>query len=143
MKDIQKKPRERFFARYEAGVFCQSPQIESKHLLLRLLREDWTLADRFLLSQELVWEKIKDRQYPQDGTTATLSVDMPLTLQSKRILAFAAQEADRRHSKHIGTGHQFVAIIHEKDCYAAQIIREVCGLELDLARKCYGMNEAV
>src|ERR1019366_6455820 len=42
-----------FFARYEASQFG-SPYIETEHLLLRLLREDKALTNRFLRSHASV-----------------------------------------------------------------------------------------
>ena len=46
----EKARRVIFFARYEASQFG-SPYIETEHLLLGLLREDKTMANRFLRSQ--------------------------------------------------------------------------------------------
>jgi ATP-dependent Clp protease ATP-binding subunit ClpA len=94
-----------FFARYEASQFG-SPYIETEHLLLGLLREDKALTNRFLRSHASV-ESI--RKQIEGHTTirekVSTSVDLPLSNECKRVLAYAAEEAERLSHKHIGTEH--------------------------------------
>src|SRR5689334_19458759 len=91
----EKARRVIFFARYEASQFG-SPYIETEHLLLGLLREDKALANRFLRSHAAV-ESI--RKQIEGHTTirekVSTSVDLPLSHECKRVLAYGAEEAER------------------------------------------------
>ncbi len=94
-----------FFARYEASQYG-SPYIETEHLLLGLLREDRALVKRFLRevhSEEGIRAEIE--RHITRGERISTSVEVPLTLESKKILNLAAEEADRLGHRHIGTEH--------------------------------------
>ena len=123
-----------FFARYEASQFG-SPYIETEHLLLGLLREDKALTNRFLRSHASV-ESIRKQI---EGHTSirekvSTSVDLPLSNESKRVLAYAAEEAERLSDKHIGTEHLFLGLLREEESFAAQIMMER-GVRLSKARE--------
>src|SRR5689334_7877293 len=130
----EKARRVIFFARYEASQFG-SPFIETEHLLLGLLREDKTLANRFLRSHAAV-ESI--RKQIEGHTTirekVSTSVDLPLSHECKRVLAYAAEEAERLSHKHIGTEHLLLGLLREEKCFAAEILRER-GLRLSNIRE--------
>ena len=109
----EKARRVIFFARYEASQFG-SPYIETEHLLLGLLREDKALTNRFLRSHASV-ESI--RKQIEGHTTirekVSTSVDLPLSNECKRVLAYAAEEAERLSHKHIGTEHLLLGLLRE------------------------------
>jgi ATP-dependent Clp protease ATP-binding subunit ClpC len=130
----EKARRVIFFARYEASQFG-SPYIETEHLLLGLLREDKALSNRFLRSHASV-ESI--RKQIEGHTTArekvSTSVDLPLTNESKRVLAYAGEEAERLAHNHIGTEHLLLGLLREEKCFAAQILTER-GVELSRVRE--------
>jgi ClpA/ClpB-like protein len=120
----EKARRVIFFARYEASQFG-SPYIETEHLLLGLLREDKALTNRFLRSHASV-ESIR-RQI--EGHTiirekVSTSVDLPLSNECMRVLAYAAEEAERLAHKHIGTEHLLLGVLREEKCFAAEILHE-------------------
>jgi ATP-dependent Clp protease ATP-binding subunit ClpC len=119
----EKARRAIFFARYEASQYG-SPYIESEHLLLGILREDKSLTKRFLRSHpvESIRKQI-DSQTTVRAKTST-SVDLPLSNESKRVLAYAAEEAERMAHKHIGTEHLFLGLLREEKCFAAKILKE-------------------
>ena len=123
-----------FFARYEASQFG-SPYIETEHLLLGLLREDKALTNRFLRSHASV-ESI--RKQIEGHTTirekVSTSVDLPLSNECKRVLAYAAEEAERLSHKHIGTEHLLLGLLREEKCFAAEILQER-GLRLPTIRE--------
>ena len=130
----EKARRVIFFARYEASQFG-SPYIESEHLLLGLLREDKALTNRFLRSHASI-ESI--RKQIEGHTTVrekvSTSVDLPLSHECKRVLAYAAEEAERLSHKHIGTEHLLLGLLREEKCFAAEILRER-GLRLSTIRE--------
>src|ERR671912_1269570 len=130
----EKARRVIFFARYEASQFG-SPYIETEHLLLGLLREDKALANRFLRSHAAI-ESI--RKQIESHTTVrekvSTSVDLPLSHECKRVLAYGAEEAERLSHKHIGTEHLLLGLLREDKSFAAEILHER-GLRLSQIRE--------
>jgi Clp amino terminal domain, pathogenicity island component len=130
----EKARRVVYFARYEASEFGSS-HIETEHLLLGLLRENPALTKRVLPSInsiKIIREEI-DKYAFHGGKTPT-SVDLPLSNESKRVLAYAAEEAEHLTSKHIGTEHILLGLLREKRALAAQVLNSQ-GLALDRARE--------
>jgi ATP-dependent Clp protease ATP-binding subunit ClpC len=129
----EKARRVIFFARYEASQFG-SPYIETEHLLLGLLREDKALTNRFRRSHasiESIRKQIEGRTTIRDKVST--SVDLPLSQECKRVLAYAAEEAERLSDKHIGTEHLLLGLLREDKCFAAEILHER-GLRLSTLR---------
>src|SRR6266567_836076 len=118
----EKARRVIFFALYEARQFG-SPEIDSEHLLLGLLREDKSLR-RWLprIDGEALRRRV-DEQSPERRPTST-AVDLPLSEMAKRVLKRAADEAERLANKHIGTEHLFLGLFEEKGCFAAKLLHE-------------------
>jgi len=129
----EKARRVIFFARYEASQFG-SPYIETEHLLLGLLREDKGLSNKLLSleSAEEIRKKIELRTTLREKVST--SVDLPLSNESKRVLAYGAEEAERLSHKHIGTEHLLLGLLREKDCVGAQLLNE-SGVTLEQARQ--------
>ncbi len=123
----EKARRVIFFARYEASQYG-SPYIETEHLLLGLLREDHPLVRRVLGSggnpPEPSLESIRGKvaQRGMLGQKSPTSVDLPLSNESKRVLAYAAEEAEGLAHKHIGTEHLLLGLLREKKSFAAQLL---------------------
>src|ERR1700753_3619781 len=130
----EKARRVIFFARYEASQFG-SPCIETEHLLLGLLREDKALANRFLRSSasvESIRKQIDAHTTPREKVST--SVDLPLSHECKRVLAYGAEEAERLNHKHIGTEHLLLGLLREEKCFAAEHLHER-GLRLSTIRE--------
>ncbi|MGH9507441.1 MAG: ATP-dependent Clp protease ATP-binding subunit [Terriglobales bacterium] len=118
----EKARRVVFFARYEASQ-CGSPYIETEHILLGLLREDKALTNRFLRSHatiESIRKEIEGRTTPRERVST--SVDLPLSHECKRVLNYAAEEAERLTNKHIGTEHLLLGLLREERCFAAELL---------------------
>jgi len=117
----EKARRVIFFARYEASQYG-SPEIDTEHVLLGLLREDKSLH-RWLLKTDL--QTIRQRvghHSPNPPTSA--AVDLPISAEVKRVLKYAADEADRLANRHIGTEHLFLGLLDEGGCFAAKLLGE-------------------
>jgi len=129
----EKARRVIFFARYEASVF-HSQTIETEHLLLGFLRENEGLAHRFFYktSPEAARRQIELRARRGQEEVAT-TVDLPLSPECSRVLAFAAQEADFLRHDHVGVAHLLLGMLREEQCLAAVILGE-CGVTLEEAR---------
>jgi ATP-dependent Clp protease ATP-binding subunit ClpC len=130
----EKARRVIFFARYEASQFGSS-YIETEHLLLGMLREDKALTNRFLRSRASV-ESI--RKQIEAHTTmlepVSTSIDLPLSNECKRVLAYAGEEAERLSHKHIGTEHLLLGLLREEKCFGAQILKDR-GVQLGAVRE--------
>jgi hypothetical protein len=130
----EKARRAIFFARYEASQFG-SPYIETEHLLLALVRENPVLMRVVFPSKtsiDAIRKQIEEHTSPREKTST--SVDLPLSNESKRVLAYAAAEAERLGSKHIGSEHLLLGLLREKDAFAAHLFNSQ-GLYLDRARE--------
>ncbi|MEP7271616.1 MAG: ATP-dependent Clp protease ATP-binding subunit [Acidobacteriota bacterium] len=119
----EKARRVIFFARYEASQFGAA-QIEAEHILLGLLREDKHLTTRFFNrsqgSVESIRKEIEGRTILRERIST--SVDLPLSLEAKRVLAFAAEESERLGHRHIGTEHLLLGLLREENSIAAEIL---------------------
>src|SRR5262249_32752654 len=122
-----------FFARYEVSQ-SGGTTIESEHLLLGLLREGGAVVSRFVrdatlaeLREEITgWMTVKEK--------VATSVDLPLSNESKRILAYAAEETERLRSDHIGPEHLLLGMLREEKSVAAQVLYGR-GLKLAVVRE--------
>jgi ATP-dependent Clp protease ATP-binding subunit ClpC len=130
----EKARRVIFFARYEASMFG-SPYIETEHVLLGLLREDPALTSVVLPSAksiDAIRTEVEERTSLREKTST--SVDLPLSNESKRVLAYEAEEAERFGHKHIGSEHLLLGLLSEKGAFAAYLLNSR-GLSLDRARE--------
>ena len=129
----EKARRTIFFARYEASQYG-SPYIETEHLLLGVLRESNVLAKLVIGSQsniEAVRKAIEARIV--QGTPIPTSVDMPLSNECKRVLAYAFEEAERFGHQQVGTEHVLLGLLREKSSKAAAVLNEL-GVTLERTR---------
>ena len=62
------------------------------------------------------------------------SVDLPVSKECKRVMAYAAEEAERLGHKHIGTEHLLLGLLREENCFAQEMLKER-GLELEATRE--------
>jgi len=129
----EKARRAIFFARYEASQYG-SQIIGTEHLLLGIFREDHALTRRFL-GERGGPQSLRDEIESQitRGERLSTAVEIPLTPECKRILKFAAEEAERLGNKNIGTEHLLLGILCEKDCMAARLLH-ARGLALETLR---------
>jgi ATP-dependent Clp protease ATP-binding subunit ClpC len=133
-----------FFARYEAQQHS-SPTIDPEHLLLAFFREQGPFIKVAApsLTRDQAERVVVAHKRPQTVTLveriltrwfgASVSVDLPLSNSSKRVLAYTAEEGERLGDRAIRTGHLFLGLIREKDTPAARLLAEV-GVTLAQAR---------
>jgi ATP-dependent Clp protease ATP-binding subunit ClpA len=103
-----------------------SEKIETEHLLLGLLRSDQALAKRFLSSPwaaETVWKRIEEIKPKSERVPGPKEI--PLSIESKRALACAAEEADLFSSRHVCTEHLLLGLLREDTCLAGKILSEL------------------
>jgi hypothetical protein len=129
----EKARRVIFYARYEASQFG-SPYIETEHILLAVLRENKEIT-RLILPAGAV-ESIR-KQIETKGTRvpkSATSIDLPLSNESKRVLTYGAEEAERLQYKHIGSDHLFLGLLREGTSFSARLLKDH-GIDLENARQ--------
>ncbi len=117
-----------FYARYEAAK-CGSAIIETEHLLLGVLHQDHDLALRLFGSEQSVAALEAQISSAEAAVEASTAVDLPLSQESKRVLAYGAEEAERLGHRHVGTAHLVLGLLREPDSRAAQALAQA-GAEL-------------
>ncbi len=109
-----------FLATEEASRFG-STRIESEHLLLGTMRSCELGLNELLKLKDL--ESIFRADLAVTVQLDTTSKrDIPLSNQSKRILAYAAEEAERLNSHGIGSGHLILGVLREPDSIASRFL---------------------
>ena len=124
-----------FFARYEASQLG-SISIETEHLLLGLIREGKGLTSRIFarshLSLESIRKEIEGRTVFREKVST--SVEIPFSTETKRVLQYSAEEADRLLHNYIGTEHLLLGILREDRSVGSSILTER-GMRLNTVRE--------
>jgi len=131
----EKARRVIFFARYEASQYG-SPYIETEHLLLGLLREDRVLAKRFIgeVNAEGGAIRTEIERHITFRERISTSVEVPLTMESRKVLILAAEEADRLGQRHVGTEHLLLGLLRVEASLAGQIL-QARGVKVETLRE--------
>ncbi|MEL7059849.1 MAG: ATP-dependent Clp protease ATP-binding subunit [Acidobacteriota bacterium] len=133
----EKARRALFFARYEASKLG-SRVIEAEHVLLGILREGEetviTLFTRFEVKPEDIRREIEGERVFVERVSST--ADLPLSEETKKVLAYAAHEAETMVSPTVGSEHLLIGILKVESSLAMRVLTEA-GLDL------YGVREEV
>jgi len=116
----EKARRVIFFARYEASQYGSS-YVDAEHLLLGLWREDYAI--RAYLNDNHMESAVRaevERGIVRAKPFAT-SVEVPLSTDAKKVLHFAAEEADRMARREITPAHILVGILRIKESLGARV----------------------
>ncbi|MEP7076248.1 MAG: ATP-dependent Clp protease ATP-binding subunit, partial [Acidobacteriota bacterium] len=113
-----------FFARYEALQYGSSV-ISPEHILLGLMREDKTIAARFIpLRHELTVDKVRreieDRIVVRDRMPQ--SSDLHLASETKRVLFYANEESRQLRSRLVAPEHILLGLVSDERSIAAEIL---------------------
>jgi len=124
-----------FDARFEVSQLG-SRAIEPEHLLLGLLDEGKGLASRILartgvaldgLRSDIVRRLTGGEEFPE-------SDEIPFSASCKRVLEYAAEEADQLLHIHVGTEHLLLGLLREERTVAADVLA-ARGLRLEAVRE--------
>jgi ketosteroid isomerase-like protein len=118
----EKARRVIFFARYEASEYG-SAYIETQHLLLGLLREAPETI-KFLGPNSIaadIRSEIEALIPPRERIA--ISVEVPLTDESKKILKLAWEEAQRLGHQWVGPEHLLLGILRVEGSLGARLLR--------------------
>ena len=117
-------------SRNRPGASCSSlvtkrslgaASIETDHLLLGLTREAKGVICDILAASHVSLKSIRHEVEARasSGEKLPTSVEIPFNDQTKRVLQFAAEEADRLTHSYIGTEHLLLGLLREESCPAA------------------------
>ena len=123
-----------FFARFEVTQLGAT-MIEPEHILLGLCREPKGLVARIfehrgVSTAELSVEIAERHEFRERIPT---SQEVPFSTETKRVLAYAAEEADRLAHTYIGTEHLLLGVLREEGSMGAELLVKH-GLKLDEVR---------
>ncbi len=133
----EKARRALFFARYEASKLG-SRVIESEHILLGILREGEEavsdIFERFEVKADDLRREIEGERVFVERISST--AELPLSEESKKILAYASHEAESMLHAAVGSEHLLIGILRVEGCLAARALVQA-GIDL------YSLREEV
>jgi len=115
----------------EEAANIGSPHIEAEHLLLGIARAVEPDLRELLRLKELEDTLRADLRANAQFESRQTPTDLPLSNPSKRILAYAAEEAVRLNSPGVGSGHLLLGVLRESESIAS---RSLIARNVDLAR---------
>jgi Clp amino terminal domain, pathogenicity island component len=118
----------------EEAAKLGSPYIEAEHLLLGISR-----SSEPDLKEALRIKDVEDALRADLMATAQLessekAANVPLSNPSKRVLAYAAEEAVRLNSWEIGSGHLLLGVLRESESIASRFFA-IHNVDLQKARR--------
>jgi ATP-dependent Clp protease ATP-binding subunit ClpC len=128
----EKSRRVIFFARYEASQWGES-YIQPTHLLLGLVREAKQLFVDVLHTANPFPNAADELQLKLVGEKVATSVDLPLSMESKRALVYAAEESERLGHATIEPGHLLLGLLRQPGTACNALERK--GLTLPAVRE--------
>jgi len=127
----EKARRVIFFARHEVSEYG-GEFIDTRQLLLGLLREDKQLFSRLLREGDLLEDAAESLGIRTLDEKVGRSVDIPLSLDATRALAFGAEESEQLGHRYIDTGHLLLGLLREPSATRDLLVKR--GLELSTVR---------
>jgi len=124
-----------FYARFEVSQLG-SRAIEPEHILLGLLDEDKGLASRILARTGIALDGLRSDVVRRltGGEEVPESEEIPFSASCKRVLEYAAEEADQLLHIHVGTEHLLLGLLREERTVAAEVLA-AGGLRIEVARE--------
>jgi ATP-dependent Clp protease ATP-binding subunit ClpC len=124
-KFTEKAKRVLFLARYEASQ-AGSKVIGTEHILLGLLKEGEEIT-RELFSRANISVELLQAELEQKGPSRekiSSSVEIPFSEETKRVLAYAEEEAERLLHPYIGTEHILLGLLRVEDSAAGHLLAD-------------------
>ena len=124
-KYSERARRALFFARYEASKLG-SRVIESEHLLLGILREGaegvTEILHRYQVRPDELRREIEGEKPFVERLSST--AELPLSEEAKRVLAFAAQEAEGLGHPLVGCEHLLLGVLRTEGSLGMRLLEE-------------------
>src|SRR3972149_2464567 len=122
-KFTEKAKRVLFLARYEASQMG-SRVIGTEHLLLGLLKEGEEVTREIFMRSNISVEMLRaelENQGPSREKVST-SVEIPFSEETKKVLTFSEEEAERLLHNYIGTEHLLLGLLRVETSAAGQLL---------------------
>ena len=124
-KYSQSARRALFFSRFEASKLG-SRVIESEHILLGILREGEDTVNelfrRFEVKPDELRREIERERVFVERISST--AELPLSEESKKILAYTSHEAESMFHSAVGSEHLLIGILRVEGCLAMRILAQ-------------------
>ncbi len=134
-KFTERAKRVLFLARYEASQLG-GQVIGTEHLLLGLLKEQDDITreifSRLNTDMELLRTELEGHE--EARTKISSSVEIPFSEETKRVLSYAEEEAERLMHPYIGTEHLLLGLLREENSTAGRLMFEK-GMRLYAVRE--------
>ncbi len=112
--------------------------IGTEHILLGVLREGEGVGAKALMSMGTDLEKVRSEVTKMIGERGDISQpamgDLPITPGAKKVFNLSFEEARLQGVNYVGTEHLLLAILHEEDGVAGQVLLSM-GVKLDDLRE--------
>ena len=128
-----------FFARHEASRAGCS-EINPWHIVLGLMHDNGTQVERLFALRRLESDIRKTLQISQKAVIPTYK-DVPLSKESKMVLAYALEESQTLGEEWIGSEHLFAGIFRLENLDATKYLQNV-GMSIDSVRESIRSNPA-
>ncbi len=124
-KFSERAKRVLFLARYEASQLG-GQVIGTEHLLLGLLKEQDDITreifSRLNTDMELLRTELEGHEEARPKISS--SVEIPFSEETKRVLSYAEEEAERLMHPYIGTEHLLLGLLREENSTAGRLMFE-------------------
>ncbi|MEA4927186.1 MAG: ATP-dependent Clp protease ATP-binding subunit [Candidatus Limiplasma sp.] len=124
----------------QAAVALKQHYVGTEHLLLGLLKEPGPMLERLLpegVTYDSAMEKIRELVGEGDSPVSGM---LELTPRSKKILEGSIAESKKLQQTFVGTEHFWLALLHEGEGVAVNLLREM-GVDIDALTR--GLTEAM
>jgi len=112
--------------------------IGTEHILLGVLREGEGVGAKALINMGIDLEKVRDEVTKIIGERTNVKEstvgDLPITPGAKKVFNLSFEEARLQGVNYVGTEHLLLAILHEEDGVAGQVLLSM-GVKLDDLRE--------
>ncbi len=129
------KARWVIFRALTEAIHVKAPSIETEHLLLGIAKEDPELLPSTAgpaVTEQWARERLQAGESAPEFRPP--GKELPLSKQSKRVLAYSAEEAEKLGHKHIGCEHLLLGLMREEGCAAERLLKTQ-GADLKQMRK--------
>lgn len=116
----QKAKRVLSLAQFEAERM-RKQVIGTEHLLLGLMLEEGTIANRVLVDLGLELESVRNMVESETGMGEATS-SITLGTDTQRALEYALEEAKRSEQPSVGTEHLLLALVRDENCQGMKIL---------------------
>lgn len=136
MERFTQRARRVLFLAQLAAEHLQHDPIGTEHLLIGLIHEEEGVAGKVLRNIGLTQHRVEElvSRMTESATERVEGTPPDLSLDTKRVLELAVEEARRLESRYIGTEHLLLALASESNGQAIEVLKQM-GVSQDEVRR--------